>query len=164
MVPQTAPSVHQKNVARSVPIIPAALCSCTCGRLVFDSYVRRGQSARLYLPGGSVHLARKVACAERFLKRRPDMAEDLKRHLLTGKQKGRGSGSWARALHNLTRNVERPLADDLSSLCVSPMAAASAEMMPTNDVAPPTAEVSLLAFGVVVSNSCNTNGSRAATR
>ena len=34
--------------------MPAPLCSCTCGRKVFDAYMKRGQSARLVLPGASV--------------------------------------------------------------------------------------------------------------
>ena len=121
----------------------AALCSCTCGRLVFESYVKRGQSARMSLPGGSANLARKVACTEHFLKRRPDMVEDLERHLLTGKKKGRGSGSWARALHTPTQNVEQPPpADDLGSLFGSPMTAASADATPTSDSASAAAKAS----------------------
>ena len=96
--------------------MPTTLCSCTCGRQVFDSYVQRGQSARLSLPGDSVHLARKVACTKRFMKRRPDLAQDLKRHLRTGKQEGRGSGAWTRALEFVTENAGRPPTDVWGSL------------------------------------------------
>ena len=152
-----------KNAARGAHTMPAPLCSCTCGRQVFDAYVRRGQSARLSLPGGSVHLARKVACTERFLRRRPDMAEDLKRHLLMGKQKGRGSGPWARALQILAQNVERPPADVLGFLCGSPMTAASADTMPTSVTALPTTEMSLTAPKTFKSSSCDAESSRAAT-
>ncbi len=126
-----SPSLLQENAARGAPTMPAPLCSCTCGRKVFDAYTKRGQSARPVLPCGSVHLARKVACTERFLRHRPDMAEDLKRHLLMGKQKGRGSGPWTRALHILAQTVERPPAD-VSGLCGSPVAAASADAMPAS--------------------------------
>ena len=129
-----------KNAARGAPTMPVPLRSCTCGRQVFDAYVRRGQSARLSLPGGAVHLARKVACTERFLRRRPDMAEDLKRHLLIGKQKGRGSGPWARALQVLTQNAERPPEGVLGSMCGSPMTAASVDAVATGVTGSPTVE------------------------
>ncbi len=160
---RTSPSLQQENAARGAPTMPAPLCSCTCGRQVFDAYVKRGQSARLALPCGSVHLARKVACTERFLRRRPDMAEDLKRHLLMGKQKGRGSGPWARALQILTQNVERPPADVLGFLCGSPMTAASADTMPTSVTALPTTEMYLTAPKTFKSSSCDAESSRAAT-
>ena len=49
-----SPSLLQENAARGAPTMPAPLCSCTCGRKVFDAYMKRGQSARLVLPGASV--------------------------------------------------------------------------------------------------------------
>ena len=80
--------------------LPTPICSCGCGRKCFDSYVERGQSARLVLPSGaSIFLARKAECCGKFLSRRPDLCDQLRQHLLTaGKREGRGSGPWKRAL------------------------------------------------------------------
>jgi hypothetical protein len=73
--------------------------------------VLRGQSAHLVLPDGSaMYLARSAQCAGRMAQRRPDLRGLLRQHLLTGKQEGRGSGLWKRALEQtdsaLTRSYE----------------------------------------------------------
>ena len=74
-------------------------CACGCGRPVFEANVLRGQSAHLILPDGSaLYLARSAQCAGRTAQRRPDLRGLLRQHLLTGKQEGRGSGLWQRAL------------------------------------------------------------------
>ena len=105
----------------------APFCHCGCGRKCFPADVRRGYAAALELPCGTIYLARKVACAQKFLKRRPDLQGELRDYYAgAGKFHGKGSGLWKRALHASQKPPDRqPLtlfdfADDRGLIGLSP--------------------------------------------
>ena len=82
---------------------PAPACSCLCGRLVYDSYVRRGQAAST----GEFRLARTVACSVRLAAFRPDLRPALLALLSGGPCHGHGSGPRGRALSKIANGLLR---------------------------------------------------------
>ena len=106
-------SITKKGLTPALPNCPVLMapsCSCGCGRICFEAYVKRGQAARIVLLDGAViQLARTVECTRSFLSLRPDLCDQLRQHLLTdGKHEGRGSGSWKRVLEFSESSLPRP--------------------------------------------------------
>ncbi len=83
----------------------APFCHCGCGRKCYLADIKRGYSAALDLPCGTIYLARKVACASMFLAtKRPDLKDEFRSNYeARGKFEGKGSGPWRRALNATTR-------------------------------------------------------------
>lgn len=93
--------------ARCSHKLPAPFCSCGCGRRIYESYLRRGDSSNI----GAVRLARTVQCAARLAAQLPadhgELLELLLRLVEAGPLAGHGCGPRRKARAALEALISR---------------------------------------------------------